>query len=317
MSKITTVTGPISPDELGITQMHEHILLDVYPTRWGYSSVLDDIDVSIEEVREYKSAGGRTLVEQTMRGGGRDPEGLKRISEESGINIVMATAFAWAQFKNPVATQVNSTSAAELGEILVCDIEEGVDETGIKAGFIGEVGAGGSRMSEGINYISPLEERLFRAAARAHRQTGAMIYTHTYQGELAMEEVALLEEEHVDLEKVVIGHLGDRNQADYYEQIARTGVCLGIDHIGQTHGMQVYAPDSRRVDNVVTLIERGYLAQIVLSQDLFLKEMWHYNNGIGYDHILRSFVPMLSEAGVTDDQINTMMVENPARLLAF
>ena len=80
MSKITTVTGPISPDELGITQMHEHILLDVYPTRWGYSSVLDDIDVSIEEVREYKSAGGRTLVEQTMRGGGRDPEGLKRIS---------------------------------------------------------------------------------------------------------------------------------------------------------------------------------------------------------------------------------------------
>ena len=172
-------------------------------------------------------------------------------------------------------------------------------------------------MSEGINYISPLEERLFRAAARAHRQTGAMIYTHTYQGELAMEEVALLEEEHVDLEKVVIGHLGDRNQADYYEQIARTGVCLGIDHIGQTHGMQVYAPDSRRVDNVVTLIERGYLAQIVLSQDLFLKEMWHYNNGIGYDHLLRNFLPMLLEAGVRDDQINTMMVENPARLLAF
>ncbi|MEE2659850.1 MAG: hypothetical protein VX733_15185 [Candidatus Latescibacterota bacterium] len=310
------MTGPVSTDALGVTQMHEHIILDVYPTRWGYGSVLDDIEVSIQEVQLYKEAGGTTLVEQTMRGGGRDPLGLKRISEESGVHIVMATAFAWAQFKNPVASLVNSTPPSQLADILVRDIEEGVDDTGVRAGFIGEVGAGGSRMSEGVNFISPLEERLFRAAARAHRQTGLMVYTHTYQGELALEEVKLLEEEAVNLEKVVIGHLGDRNCVDYYEEIARTGVCLGIDHIGQSYGMQVYAPDTRRVDNIVALIERGYLKQLVLSQDLFLKEMWHYNNGVGYDHILHSFLPMLLERGVSDAEIRTMLVDNPARLLA-
>jgi len=317
MSHIITVNGRIEPGQLGITQMHEHIILDVYPTRWGYSAVLDDIEVSIDEIKKYKEAGGGALLEPTMRGAGRDPEGLRRISEATGVHIIMSTAFVWAQAKSSVAGLVNSTSANDLADIMIRDIVEGVDETGIRAGCIGEVGVGGSRISGGINYISPLEERLVRASARAHKETGLLIYSHTNQGMLAHELINLLEEEAVDLEKVVVGHLGDRNTVGYFEELAQRGVSLGIDHIGQSHGMQVYAPDSRRVDNIVTLIERGYIEQLVISQDLFLKEMWHYNGGIGYDHILRNFVPMLQERGVTTAQIQTMMVKNPARLLSI
>lgn len=313
MAEIITVRGPIQPDELGSTQMHEHIIMDVYPTRWGYSSVLDDIEVSIDEIRTYKQAGGGALVDPTMRGAGRDPKGLKRISEETGVHIIMSTAFAWAQFHTPVAGLVNSSSTNALADMMIKDIVEGVD--GIRAGCIGEVGAGGSRISDGINYISPLEERLFRASARAQKEAGVPLYTHTYQGMLAMEQIDLLEEEGVNLERVVIGHLGDRNLIDFYEKIGKRGVYLGIDHIGQSKGMQVYAPDSRRADNVIKLIERGYVDRLVLSEDLFLKEMWHFNDGIGYDHVLSSFLPMLKKRGVSDAQIRTMMVDNPARLL--
>ena len=228
----------------------------------------------------------------------------------------MSTSFAWAQFQTPVAGLVNSTPTNALAEVMIRDIVEGVDGSGIRAGCIGELGAGGNRISGGVNFISPLEERLFRAAARAHKETGVLIYTHTYQGELAFEQIELLREEGVELRKVVIGHLGDRNLPDYFEAIAKTGVSLGIDHIGQTQGMQVYAPDSRRVDNIVELIRRGYVEQIVLAQDFFLKEMWHYNGGIGYDHTLRVFLPMLRKRGVTEAQIETMLLKNPARLLA-
>lgn len=315
MAEIMTVCGPIQPESLGSTQMHEHIIMDVYPTRWGYSSVLDDIEVSIEEIKLYKQAGGGALVDPTMRGAGRDPRGLKRISEETGVHIIMSTAFTWAQFHSPVLGLVNSSSTNALADMMIKDIVEGVDGTGIRAGCIGEVGAGGNRISDGINYISPIEERLFRAAARAQKATGLPLYTHTYQGQLAMEQIDLLEEEGVNLSRVVIGHLGDRNQIEHFTALAQRGVCLGIDHIGQSRGMQVYAPDSRRADNVVKLIERGFLDRLVLSEDLFLKEMWHFNDGIGYDHVLRVFVPMLKERGVTDAQIHTMMVTNPARLL--
>ncbi len=316
MAEIMTVRGPIAPEALGSTQMHEHIIMDVYPSRWGYSSVLDDIEVSIEEIRQYKQAGGGALVDPTMRGAGRDPKGLKRISEETDVHIIMSTAFAWAQFHTPVTGLVNSSSTNTLADMMIKDIVEGVDGTGIRAGSIGEVGTGGNRISDGINYISPLEERLFRAAARAQKATGLPFYTHTYQGMLAMEQIDLLEEEGVSLDRVVIGHLGDRNLIDFYEAVAKRGVCLGIDHIGQSRGMQVYAPDSRRADNIIQLIQRGFLDRLVLSEDLFLKEMWHYNDGIGYDHVLNSFVPMLKDRGVTEAQIHTMMVENPTRLLS-
>ena len=315
MSKITTVLGPIEAESLGITHMHEHIIIDVYPTRWGYNAVLDDIGVSREEIMIYKKAGGQALVEQTMRGAGRDPAGLRRLSVDTGVHIVASTSFVWSQFGSPDSNMANTKNANELADIMIQDIVDGMDGTDVRAGCIGEIAAGGHRSSAGNNYISPTEERLFRAAARAHKQTGLALYTHTNQGMLALEQIELLQEEGVDMQKVVIGHLGDRNAIDYYEAIADKGVNLGFDHVGHCRGTQVYAPDALRATNIAEMIERGHLEQIVLSQDLFLKEMWHYNGGIGYDYLLTKFVPILVELGVKNEHLECMLMKNPARIL--
>jgi len=306
---VQTVLGPVQANSLSATQMHEHLLLDIYPSRWGYEHILDDERIAIEELKRFKAAGGGAITELTPIGAGRDPLGLKAISQATGVHIIMGTG-VWI---GPQSSIVEATSTNDLAAMMIRDLTIGFEDTGIRAGVIGEIGAGAPRKFGGKSYLSSEEERVLRAAGRAHNATGALVSIDTFHGESAKEKLALLEEEGVRPERIVVGHLGDRRCLDYYEEIAQGGAYLGFDHAGMVN----YAPDEWRVEMIKGLIERGYEDQIVLSMDVHRRAYWRCLGGIGYDYLLTSFVPLMLQSGITQEQINTMLIKTPMRLLPF
>jgi phosphotriesterase-related protein len=242
-------------------------------------------------------------VEVTPVGLGRNPEGLRRISEATQVNIVMGCAF-YFELHQPDWVQKTSTNA--LAAEIERELTVGVDGTGIRAGIIGEI-------ASNRDYISPAEERCFRAAARAHLRTGAAITTHAVHGRIGLAQLDLLEEEGVDLRQVVVGHCDLHRYLDYYEALARRGAFVQFDLINSwsVRWQPILA------DFVVELRERGYLHQILLSQDNCVRPFLRTYGGGGYDYVLTKFVPMLRAAGVSTEQIDIILRENPRRLLAF
>ena len=303
--EVITVLGTIRPDEMGVTQTHEHLFLDAmdhYPG-YGYQLVIDDEDVMANEIKEFTSRGGRTICDVTLDEIGRDPQRLARFSKRVGIHIVMGCGW-YREFGYPPI--VAEKTSRELSDVLVKEIEVGVGDTGIRAGFIGEIGTG-------RHHIKPAEERVFRASALAQAKTDVVITTHTTRwGTLAMEQIAMLEEFGADLSRVIIGHLGDRVGVKNLLPIAEKGVYLEIDNIGYLD----YQPEYVRADNAAALVKEGFVDRVLLSEDICMLNHLKYTGGKGYGYLLEVFVPMLRERGVTDEQIHEMMVINPARALS-
>jgi predicted metal-dependent phosphotriesterase family hydrolase len=303
---IGTVLGRIIPEQLGICMVHEHLIVDA----WGmwpvpnYSLIVDDVDLVAEEVEAYRAAGGVSIVDVTNIGLGRDPLALRRISQATGVQIVMGCG--WYR-ERVYPSYIHEKSANELAAMLVSEINEGVEATGIRPGIIGEIGTE-------RKFITPAQERVFRAVARAHLQTGAPISTHTtHWGELALEQLDLLEEEGVDPHHVIIGHLGDRRDISLLLPIAERGAFLGIDNIGYHD----YQKEERRAQNVIELIESGFRSQLLLSMDIAtLNDLQSYG-GKGFDYLLLKFIPLLRELGATDEDVQALLIDNPQRALAF
>jgi phosphotriesterase-related protein len=299
--EVITVQGLIRPEDMGITYPHEHLFLDAmdHYSSYGYQLVIDDEDMMAQEILEFTSRGGRTICDVTLDEIGRDPERLLRFSKRTGINVIMGCSW-YRDFGYPPV--VAEKTSRELAEILVKEIEVGVGNTGIRAGFIGEIGTG-------RHYIKPAEERVFRASAMAQARTGVVISTHTTRwGTLAMEQIALLEECGADLSRVIIGHLGDRIGVKNLLPIAAKGVYMEVDNIGYLD----YQPEYVRADNVAALVKEGYVNRVLLSEDICMLNHLKYTGGKGYGYLLEVFVPMLKERGITDEQIHQMMVINPA-----
>jgi phosphotriesterase-related protein len=317
-ASVMTVRGPIEPDALGYTLTHEHLLCDITRPYWTAGEktrlgsdfyfedeevVLEDEAVAIEELLYYKRAGGGSLVEVTPICLHRDPEGLRRISEATDIHVVMGTAF---YFELHYPARVHNTSTNKLAAEFERDLTIGVDDTGIRAGIIGEIGTN-------RDYISPAEERVYRAASRAHLRTGAAITTHAVHGRIGLAQLDLLQEEGVDLRRVIIGHCDLHRHPDYHEAIARRGAVIEFDLINSWS-----APSHPRlVQIILELIDRGYLSQIVLSQDICVRPYMRTHGGGGYAYLLTNFVPMLREGGLSNEQLDILLRENPKRLLAF
>lgn len=303
---IGTVLGRIAPEDLGICMAHEHLIVDSW-AMWpvpNYSLIVDDVDLVIEEVQRYRAAGGQSLVDMTNIGLGRDPRALRRIAEATGIQIVMGCG--WYR-ERVYPAYIQERSADELAALLVAEIVDGVADTGIRPGVIGEIGT--ERTA-----ITPAQERVFRAVARAHHQTGAPIATHTtHWGELALEQLDLLAEEGVDPRRVIVGHLGDRRGIAFFVPIAERGAFLSIDNIGYHD----YQREERRAQNVIELIQAGFRAQILLSMDINTLNDLHWYGGKGFDYLLLRFVPMLRELGATDADVHALLVENPRRAFTF
>lgn len=301
---IHTVTGPIPASQAGCTLSHEHVLCDLWAFTKTYDGILDDETLAISELAQYRDAGGSSLVDATSGGLGRNPLALRRISEATGIRIVMGAGW-YRECVYPAVVWERDANA--LADLIVNDLVRGADGTNVRAGIIGEIGTE-------RKHITPAQERVFRAAARAQRRTGACIMTHTtHFGELAMEQIALLREEGVPAERIVISHLGDRHDTTGLLKIAGEGVFISVDNIGYVGSG--YPPDELRMRNVRLLAAEGHLAQLVLGGDICQKSHLAAYGGKGYAHVLRSFLPLLRANGIQEDAIYQMTVANPARML--
>jgi predicted metal-dependent phosphotriesterase family hydrolase len=305
MSFIRTVRGDIDPADFGMCYPHEHILCTPPANVTDRDLTMDSEAAAIQELTWFQAAGGRSLVEMTPVDYGRTAAGLKRVSEQSGVHIVCVTGHHKEAFS---AKWVQDRSIAELADRFSRDVTEGVDGTSIKAGAI--------KAASSLNQITANEEKVFRAAARAHQATGAPISTHTEAGTLALEQIDLLRAAGVDPAHVIIGHLDRKLEWEYHLQIARTGVYLGYDQISK----EKYEPDSQRVEFILRLVKEGFGKQILLGGDLARKSYWpSYNTGggPGLTYILWRFVPWLRSEGLGEDAINDLLVHNPARALSM
>jgi phosphotriesterase-related protein len=226
----------------------------------------------------FGQAGGSTIVELTCLGlVGRDVCKLKRIAEATGLHIIASTGFYKEPYYPP---EVFELTIPDLAEVMVRELRDGIGDTGIRPGIIGELGTL-------RHHITPPQERVFRAAARAHRETGVAISTHTYfGGELALEQVRILQDEGVSANRIIIGHLGDTRVLDHYTEIAQTGVFIQFDHTG----IDEVQLDRVRAEIIAEMVKRGFERQILLGCDVSYKVMLHEFGGHGYDHLLTSFV---------------------------
>ncbi len=311
--KVMTVKGPIGADALGITLPHEHIFMYHAPPEL----VLLDPDVAAEEVAKFADAGGDTIVELTGLGAvrRRNPAGLKKVSERTGVQIVMGSSYYKEDWQ---PEDLGERSVESIADEIVRDVTEGLDDSGVRAGIIGEVGIGG---------MTPNEEKVLVASGRAQRATGAGINIHFEMGapqEQRMRAFDMLEREGVPLNRVVASHFQAKpSESDYHEEVAERGAYVEFDLFGQDpiwnkelgwDTVPSYADESAVLRE---LIERGYLEKILISSDVYFQQMLVRNGGWGYAHVVANVLPRLKTHGFTEDEIKTITVENPRRLLPF
>jgi phosphotriesterase-related protein len=305
LSVAQTVTGAVPAADLGVTMGHEHVLVDGWEMFRTYDAILDDESLAVEELRRFHDAGGSTIVDCTTDGLGRRPDALRRISEATGVRIVMGAGW----YRRAVYPAfIRELGVDALADILVAELTVGIGGSDVRAGFIGEIGTERYR-------IAAAEERVFRAAARAQRRTGVSIWTHTTNGgELALEQIELLAAEGVPTSRIVVSHIGDRISFERLAAVAATGVYLSVDNIGYVGGG--YPPDAVRIENVVRLLAEGHGDRILLGGDTCTRSMLRAYGGPGYGRVLTGFLPLLRERGVDEDAIHTMLVDVPARALS-
>lgn len=307
MGKIQTVLGEISPDELGVTYCHDHLYFcppEPYASQ-DPDLRLDSVESAIQELKSFKQAGGNAVVEMSTPEMGRDPAKLKEISQGAGVHVIAATGYNKGKFCEPL---VEPKTVEQLAEQEIRDLTVGMDDTHIRAGLI--------KASSGLNAFSPAEKKLFLAAGIAHQATGAPVSTHTEKGTLALEQIALLTAGGVSPEHILIGHSDLNMDFDQFMAVADTGVFIGFDQIGK----EKYAPDALRIDFIKRLIAAGHGGQIMLSGDMARTSNWP-SNGFGYGpgltYILWRFVPWMLESGITQSQVEDLLVHNPARAFAW
>lgn len=285
----------------GITLMHEHTKIDLSRIKNDLDTRLDVIDETIKEFKELYKFGVRNILDVTNIGMGRDFDYIKRVSDESGINIILCTGF----YKTPFLPEYfPEKSVEDIANIMIDEIENGIDEKGIKASVIGEVGTSKNEWTED-------EKKLFEATVLAHKKTGALITTHTSIGTLGMEQVEFFKEREVDLSRVIIGHQDLNEDKEEVIQILKSGASVGFDTIGKNN----YMKDIDKIDLLLKIQNQNLIDGVVLSLDITRKSHMKNKGGIGYAYLFETFLPMAKEKGLTDESIKKMLVDNPKRLL--
>lgn len=321
MSFIRTMTGDISPDEMGFTYSHEHIVCR--PAYWmergQVDLLLDDPEKSEEEVRLAKEAGVDTIVDATAIDYGRDPEAVHQIALHTGMKIIGTAGFnkgfLWdAKMPGEERTYnewIDKATVEELTRFVIDEVEVGMQGTGVKGGQV--------KFGTGYNSISPLEVKTIRAGCRAHLATGAPVHSHTEAGTMALEQMKYIREEGVELSHVSFGHM-DRNPDPYYHlKIADTGAFLCFDGIAKVK----YNPESVRIGCILELAKRGYQKQILVSGDTARRSYYRsYTYALGLPYIKEVWVDRLVEeadaAGLDGRALaEDIFVHNPKRCFTF
>jgi phosphotriesterase-related protein len=298
---VMTVNGPVAISDLGFTLPHEHIFANQVREYRG-NGLLNDESLAVLELNKLVASGGRSLIDCTIDEVGRDPLAIQRVATETGLNIIMGCG----HYRDPYLDNnwFDKNSVEAIAELMVRDLNDGVGDTGVRSGIIGEIGADKW-------YISAAEERSFRAAARAHHATGITITTHAARWPVGLPQLDLLAEEGVDPRRVIIGHCDMVPTPGYHEELARRGAWIEFDTI---RGESDYDTEMR-VQFVLKLVGLGFADRILISHDLCLRTHMSVTGGCGYDFIIREFLPRLRKAGLEDEAIHQITVENPARAL--
>lgn len=339
---VRTVRGEKRRDELGIVTPHEHIFIDLSafftahpvediddvaaePVKMRHLGVLnrdpyalkdnlimDDYETQLKEILRFKKAGGGTILDATMPGIGRDAHALKKMSEESGIHIVMGTGY-YVYSTHP--KELEKLSEEAIADGMVREITEGID--GICAGVIGKIG-----ISE---IFTPSEKKVVRAAAIAHRKTGTPILLHINPWtEYGVEACEILLGSGVAPNRITVSHVDVLNRVDYIHKLLKMGVYIEFDNFGKQYFVdqdvrsESYGPfvtDVERVLLLKQLVEEGFEKQILLSCDVCLKMLLCEYGGWGYAHVLKNVVPMMREFGIPESAILQMTEQNPLDFL--
>jgi len=306
VTSVMTVSGPIDPVELGVTYAHEHLLGG--PPPWSAEAREADfsmvsVDAARDELGLFTQAGGRAIVEMSPPDYNRQPEGLRELSTWTGVHIVMATGLHKDLFSHPLTA---GATVDQLADRFATEVSRGVGETGVRAGVI--------KAATSLDTITPGEEKVLRAAARAHRATGAPISTHTQKGTMGREQIRLLREEGVDPARVALGHVDLKPDIDYHRALLDTGASIIYDQISK----EKYVPDRDRIPLLLRLVEEGYGDRIMLSGDFARVSSWtSTGGGPGLTYLLWRFVPWLIAEGMPRAAVTAMLVQNPACFFAF
>jgi phosphotriesterase-related protein len=313
VSSIETVRGPVDVAGLGATLMHEHIFVLDPEARQNYSHVWGDsywdeevrVADAIQKLQRLRAGGISTLVDPTVPGLGRYIPRIQRVNAEVDLNIVVATgAYAFLELPGFLGYR----SHDQIVELWVREIREGIDDTGVKAAFL-------KCAVERHGVIGDVP-RILEAVAIAATETGVPVMVHTNAAEqTGLMALQKLTSHGVDPSQIVIAHAGDSNDLDYLRAIAGTGAWLGCDRFGIEH----FNPLEDRIRTLIALLGEGYGDRIHLSHDAacFMDFMtgdpFFADERPDYLLISNRVVPALLGAGVTQEQIDQMMVENPKR----
>ena len=262
----------------------------------------------LDELVRFRDAGGSGLVDVTLPGVGRDPIWLRDLAEASGLHVVMGCGWYRTAYYPP-ETLIERRSVDDLADELVAEVEGGVGETGVRPGIIGEIGTDKP-------WVTPAEERVHRAVARAARRTGLAITTHAVLSDVGLAQLRIFEEEGADVSRVVIGHADSYQVLDHYLAILERGANLEFDFIGMPWERERIG-EERTIELVCELLGRGYADRLFLSQDVCNDSQLKTFGGNGYTYLMDSFLPRLRAAGASDAEIETMTVANPRRLLTI
>lgn len=342
---VITVLGEIDSEKLGITSVHEHVLVDLRHQFLEFSEIsrrvlseqkvglenldvlsrnpyavrdnmlLDDVEVAEKELERFYKAGGDTIVDVTSKDIGRDPGVLRDISRSTGINII--TGCGYYTYDTHPKDMENKTVEDIKKEMLI-EINEGIDGSRIRAGVIGEIGTS--------KKVHPQEEKSLAASAQVQAETGLGLHIHTYPwSHEGIKIINILKENGANIEKVAINHMDIEFDIEYCTRIMDTGSYIEFDNFGHEFYVDkrnwrgfvegLWAKDTERIKKLKSFIKQGYLSKILIATDICMKTGLHKFGGWGYDHLLTNIIPMMNEEGITNKEIDTLLILNPKKFL--
>ena len=314
MATVSTVLGPVDTSELGFTLSHEHLATGSAGMRHTYPEFFDregTIEDAAAALKQAYDEGVRSYIDPTTFDLGRDIGMMQEVSRQSGVHIIPATGSHQA-----IPRVFRSASPDAIAPLYIREVEEGIEGTGVKAAIIKSASDRGGMTEQ--------EVVVLRAVARASKHTGAPVYTHTWSPDrVGEQQIRVLKEEGVDLERVYIGHSNDTHDIDYILGLLRKGVWVGLDRFpgGRYPGVPLW---QERTEIVKRLVDEGWAHRIMLGHDHSvprgqptpeMREQRANYQPEGYSFISRRVLPYLRELGTSEEDIQTIMVDNPRRFL--
>ncbi|ADY02451.1 parathion hydrolase [Vulcanisaeta moutnovskia 768-28] len=311
MVRISIAGGnEIDPGSMGLTLFHEHLRLITEVVRWNWPHLYnedEELKRAIDAVNAAKKYGVKTIIDLTVAGIGCDVRFNEKVAKATGVNIIMGTGF---YTYTEIPFYFKNRGIDSLVDAFVHDITIGIQGTNTRAAFVKAV-IDSSGLTKDV-------EMAIRAAAKAHIKTDVPIITHSFVGnKSSLDLIRIFKEEGVDLARTVIGHVGDTDDISFIEQILREGAFIGLDRFG----LDIYLPLDKRVKTAIELIKRGWIDQLLLSHDYCPTIDWYPPEVVRstvpdwtMTLIFEKVIPRMRSEGITEEQINRVLIDNPRRL---